>query len=86
MQSIAITWRHKDIAIAYSLRWLVEVFIADWKGHLGWMSKQQGDEGALRGMTLSLLCYHLLLLHSEQSARLRCQPRKRGTSEAGSPW
>jgi hypothetical protein len=68
-----LTWRHKDIAIAYSLRWLVEVFIADWKGHGGWntLSKQQGDEGAVRGMTLSLLCDHLLLLHPEQSARLK---------------
>ena len=68
-----LTWRHKDITIAYSLRWLVEVFIADWKGHGGWntLSKQQGDEGAVRGMTLSLLCDHLLLLHPEQSARLK---------------
>lgn len=31
-----LTWRHNDITIAYSLRWLVEVFIADWKGHGGW--------------------------------------------------
>ena len=68
-----LTWRHKDITRAYSLRWLVEVFIADWKGHGGWntLSKQQGDEGAMRGMTLSLLCDHLLLLHPEQSARLK---------------
>ena len=35
------------------------------------MSKQQGDEGAVRGMTLSLLCDHLLLLHPEQSACLK---------------
>lgn len=68
-----LTWRHKDITRAYSLRWLVEVFIADWKSHGGWntLSKQQGDEGAVRGMTLSLLCDHLLLLHPEQSARLK---------------
>lgn len=68
-----LTWRHKDITRAYSLRWLVEVFIADWKGHGGWntLSKQQGTEGAVRGMTLSLLCDHLLLLHPEQSARLK---------------
>ena len=68
-----LTWRHKDIARAYSLRWLVEVFFADWKGHGGWnaLSKQQGDEGATRGVILSLLCDHLLLLHPEQSARLK---------------
>ena len=68
-----LTWRHKDIAQTYTLRWLVEVFIADWKGHGGWnaLSKQQGDEAAIRGVTLSLLCNHLLLLHPLQSARLK---------------
>lgn len=68
-----LTWRHKNIAQTYTLRWLVEVFIADWKGHGGWnaLSKQQGDEAAIRGITLSLLCDHLLLLHPLQSARLK---------------
>ena len=68
-----LTWRHKDIVQAYTLRWLVEVFIADWKGHGGWntLSKQQGDESATRGVILSLLCDHLLLLHPLQSARLK---------------
>lgn len=68
-----LSWRQKDIAQSYTLRWLVEVFIADWKGHGGWntLSKQQGDEAAIRGVTLSLLCDHLLLLHPAQSARLK---------------
>lgn len=68
-----LTWRQKDIVQAYTLRWLVEVFIADWKGHGGWntLSKQQGDEGATRGVILSLLCDHLLLLHPLQSTRLK---------------
>ncbi|MEO7048500.1 MAG: hypothetical protein ABI091_24590 [Ferruginibacter sp.] len=68
-----LTWRHKDIVQAYTLRWLVEVFIADWKGHGGWntLSKQQGDESATRGVILSLLCDHLLLLHPLQSARIK---------------
>ena len=35
------------------------------------MSKQQGKEGSERGLILSLLCDHLLLLHPEQSARLK---------------
>jgi hypothetical protein len=68
-----LTWRHKDIAQAYTLRWLIEVFIQDWKGHGGWntLSKQQGEDGAMHGVTLSLLCDHLLLLHPLQSARLK---------------
>ncbi len=68
-----LSWHHADIAQLYSLRWLVEVFIQDWKAHGGWnkMSKQQGEEGSERGLILSLLCEHLLLLHPEQSVRLK---------------
>lgn len=68
-----LSWHHMDIARLYSLRWLVEVFIQDWKAHGGWnrLSKQQGKEGSERGLILSLLCDHLLLLHPEQSVRLK---------------
>ena len=68
-----LSWRHEDIARVYTLRWLVEVFIQDWKTHGGWnkLSKHQGAEGSTRGVILSLLCDHLLLLHPEQSARLK---------------
>lgn len=68
-----LSWRHKDVARTYTLRWLVEVFIQDWKGHGGWnkLSKQHGMDGAVRGITLSLLCDHLLLLHPLQSVRLK---------------
>ena len=68
-----LSWRHQDIVRTYTLRWLIEVFIQDWKAHVGWnkLSKQQGDKGAMQGITLSLLCDHLLLLHPEQSARLK---------------
>lgn len=68
-----LSWRSIDIARAYTLRWIVEVFIEDWKGHCGWhtMSRQQGVDGASRGVILSLLCDHMLLLHPEQSARLK---------------
>ncbi len=67
-----LSWRHQDIAALYTLRWLVEVFIADWKQHAGWnrLTKHQGPEGSTRGVILSLLCDHLLLLHPLQSARL----------------
>ncbi len=68
-----LSWRHQDIARLYTLRWLVEVFIQDWKSHAGWnrLSKHQGIEGSTQGVILSLLCDHLLLLHPAQSARLK---------------
>lgn len=68
-----LSWRHQDIVRTYTLRWLIEVFIQDWKAHGGWnsLSKQQGVKGAMQGVTLSLLCDHLLLLHPEQSARFK---------------
>ena len=68
-----LSWRHQDVVRTYTLRWLIEVFIQDWKAHGGWnaLSKQQGDKGAMQGITLSLLCDHLLLLHPDQSARLK---------------
>jgi hypothetical protein len=67
-----LSWRHQDVAALYTLRWLVEVFIADWKQHAGWnrLTKHQGPEGSTRGVILSLLCDHLLLHHPKQSARL----------------
>jgi len=68
-----LSWHHMDIAKLYTLRWLVEVFIQDWKAHGGWnrLSKQRGEEGSRHGLILSLLCEHLLLLHPEQSVRLK---------------
>ena len=67
-----LSWRTVDIIQAYSLRWLVEVFIEDWKGCEGWaqLAKQQGEEGSSRGLSLSLLLDHCLLLHPEQLARV----------------
>ena len=43
------------------------------KAHGGWnrLSKQRGAEGSRRGLILSLLCEHVLLLHPEQSVRLK---------------
>jgi len=68
-----LSWRHQDIARHYTLRWLVEVFIQDWKSFEGWnqLAKQQGEKGSMRGVILSLLCDHLLLVHPKQSARLK---------------
>jgi len=65
-----LTWRLTDIAAAYTLRWLVEVFIQDWKGYEGWcqLAKQPGTDGSCRGVILSLLVDHCLLLHPDQLA------------------
>ncbi len=67
-----MTWRTLDIIQAYTLRWLVEVFFEDWKLYEGWAreAKQLDEEGASRGLILSLLLDHCLLLHPEQTARI----------------
>ena len=63
-----LSWRTLDIVQAYTLRWLVEVFLEDWKGHEGWgqLTKQPDEEGSSRGLILSLLLDHCLLLHPHQ--------------------
>jgi hypothetical protein len=67
-----MTWRSIDIIQAYTLRWLVEVFFEDWKLYEGWgrEAKQLDEEGSSRGLILSLLLDHCLLLHPEQTARI----------------
>ena len=68
-----ISWRGQDIANAYTLRWLVEVFFQDTKANHGWfnMAKQQGEDGSKKSLTLSLLLDHALLSHKEQKARIK---------------
>lgn len=65
-----MSWRDEDITKAFALRWLVEVFIQDWKSYEGWnqLAKQQDEMGSDRGVILSLLGDHALLLHPEQKA------------------
>ena len=55
------------------MRWLVEVFFSDWKQYEGWcqLAKQPGVDGSNRGLILSLLTDHALLLHPEQKALLK---------------
>ena len=67
-----MTWRTRDMIQAYTLRWLVEVFFEDWKLYEGWgrEAKQLDEEGSSRGLILSLLFDHCLLLHPEQTARI----------------
>jgi len=68
-----LTWRTLDIVQGHSLRWLVEVFVQDWKGHEGWaqLTKQPGEEGARRSVILSLLVDHALFVHPDQEAQLK---------------
>ena len=68
-----LTWRLTDIASAYTLRWLVEVFIQDWKSYEGWckLAKQPGDDGTRKCVILSLLTDHCLLLHEDQKALIK---------------
>lgn len=67
-----MTWRTMDTIQAYTLRWLVEVFFEDWKLYEGWgrEAKQLDEEGSSRGLILSLLFDHCLLLHPEQTTRI----------------
>ena len=68
-----LTWRTLDIVQGHSLRWLVEVFVQDWKGYEGWaqLTKQPGEEGARRSVILSLLVDHALFVHPAQEAQLK---------------
>ena len=67
-----LSWRTQDILQTFTLRWLVEVFFEDWKLYEGWgqLAKQPGADGSSRGLILSLLLDHALLLHPEQQARI----------------
>lgn len=67
-----LSWRTLDIIQAYSIRWIVEVFIEDWKSYEGWaqLAKQTGEEGTSYGLTLSLLLDLSLLLHPRQLAQI----------------
>ncbi len=68
----AMSWRTEDIIEAYLLRWLIEVFLQDWKTHEGWgrLTQQMDEEGSGRSLILSLLLDQSLLLHPAQQARL----------------
>jgi hypothetical protein len=62
------TWRDIDIIKAYAFRWLVEVFIQDWKLYEGWnqLAMQRGIDGSERGVIISLLSDHALHFHQNQ--------------------
>ena len=68
-----LSWRTLDIVQGQTLRWLVEVFIQDWKSHEGWrpLTKQPGAEGARHSVILSLLVDHSLFVHPDQQDQLQ---------------
>jgi hypothetical protein len=68
-----LSWRTLDIVQGHTMRWLVEVFIQDWKSYEGWsqLTKQPGDEGARHSVILSLLVDHSLFLHPDQQRQLK---------------
>jgi hypothetical protein len=68
-----LSWRTLDMVQGHSLRWLVEVFIQDWKLHEGWsqLTKQPGEEGARQSVILSLRVDHSLFVHPDQQAQLK---------------
>ena len=68
-----LSWRTLEIVQGHSLRWLVEVFIQDWKSYEGWsqLTKQPGEEGACHSVILSLLVDHSLFMHPDQQAQLK---------------
>ena len=68
-----LSWRTLDIVQGQTLRWLVEVFIQDWKSHEGWsqLTKQPGKEGARHSVILSLLVDQSLFVHPDQQHQLK---------------
>jgi hypothetical protein len=68
-----LSWRTLDSGQGHTLRWLVEVFIQDWKSYEGWspLTKQPGEEGARQSVILSLLVDHSLFMHPDQQDQLK---------------
>lgn len=68
-----LTWTVHKVISVYTLRWLVEVFIQDWKLYEGWanLSKHTGEEGSNSSLSLSLMFDYCLLLHPKQQALIK---------------
>ena len=78
-----LSWRTDDIVSAYTLRWLLEVFLQDWKSYEGWgqLAKQFDEDGSRRALILSLLLDHCLFFHPDQ---LTCLENKLPAFTVGS--
>jgi hypothetical protein len=68
-----LSWRTLDSVQGHTRRWLVEVFMQDWKLDEGWsqLTQQPGDEGARHSVILSLLVDPSLCLHPDQQRQLK---------------
>ncbi|RZW40555.1 MAG: hypothetical protein EX263_13200 [Flavobacteriaceae bacterium] len=68
-----LTWTAETIIKGYALRWLAEVFFEDWKQCDGWGSGalQRSDDGAVRGLFLSLLVDLFLLFYQSTDKSLQ---------------
>ncbi len=66
-----LSWNMKEVMQTFSIRWLIEVFFADWSGYHGFCSlaKQCGFEGSLQ--PLILLFDHCFLFHVDQCDLLK---------------
>ena len=63
-----LSWRVVDVLEIHGLRWLVEVFLQDWKSYEGWgqLIKQPDQDGSSRRLIPGLLLDHSLLLQPAQ--------------------
>jgi len=68
-----MTWRTHDILQSFFLRWLIEVFFEDWKGHEGWgqFAKHTGEDGSRHGLILSLMFDCCLFRHHDQKTSIK---------------
>jgi hypothetical protein len=60
MSAMHLSWRTLDSVQGQTLRWLVEVFIQDWKSQEGWsqLTMPPDEEGARQCVILNLLVDH----------------------------
>ena len=75
---LIMTWTVHKILQVYTLRWLVEGFIEDWKLYevpiaigRAVLTKHTGEDGANSSLPLSLLFDHSLFLHPKQKVLIK---------------
>jgi hypothetical protein len=70
-----LAWRTWDMVQGSTVRWLVEVFFADWQVQAGWgpLTTPPDEDGSSRRLILSRRLDHGRLLHPHPLARLEHQ-------------